>query len=84
MLFSHELVFTLVPGSMQVTYKKYLILITYLSKIYITEYYFTGSSAEKWKTKTHKDKLTSRSTVVFSLVLVPSPMQLNYEKNIWC
>ena len=42
--------------------------------------YFTGSLAEQWKTKTHKDKLTSRSTVVFSLALVPGPMQLNYKK----
>ena len=52
-MFSHELVFTLVPGSMQVTHKKYLILITYLSKI---ECISQGHRQKKGKQKHIKDK----------------------------
>ena len=57
MLFSHELVFTLVPGSMQLTYKKYLILITYLSKIYITECISQGHRQKNGRQKHIKTNL---------------------------
>ena len=78
-MFSLELVLTLVPGSMQLTYKK-ISGLNNLSKIYIIECISQGHRQKKGKQKQIKEILTFRSTVVFSLVLVPGPMQLDYEK----
>ena len=73
--------FVLVSDSVQLTYKRYLVLIIYLGKICI-RVYFIGRKKGYMYINNNKDKLTFRSRVVSWFVLVSDSVQLTYKKYL--